>query len=51
MKLFGIISVGLDVTNQLLIIFSALVRYCRSNWNTMRQFFGYSQSSRKPMIQ
>jgi hypothetical protein len=29
MKLLGIISVGFDVTDQLLIIFSAFVRYWR----------------------
>jgi hypothetical protein len=38
MKLLGIISVGFDVTNQLLIRFSAFVRYWRKNWSTMRQY-------------
>jgi hypothetical protein len=28
MKLFGIISVGFDITDQLLIRFSTIVRYC-----------------------
>jgi hypothetical protein len=32
MKLFGIISVGFDVTDQLLIKFSAFVRYWRKKW-------------------
>jgi hypothetical protein len=32
MKLLGIISVGLDVTDQLLIRFSAFIRYWREEW-------------------
>jgi hypothetical protein len=32
MKLLGIISVGFDVTDQLLIRLSAFVRYCRKKW-------------------
>jgi hypothetical protein len=32
MKLFGIISVGFDVTHQLLIRFFAFVRYWRRKW-------------------
>jgi hypothetical protein len=32
MKLLGIISVGFDVTDQLLIRFSAFVRYWRKKW-------------------
>jgi hypothetical protein len=42
MKLLGIISVGFDVTNQLLITFSAFVRYWRKNGSTMRQYISYS---------
>jgi hypothetical protein len=36
MKLLGIISVSFDVTDQLLIIFSAFASYWRKNWITMR---------------
>jgi hypothetical protein len=32
MKLLGIISVGFDVTDQLLIRFTAFFRYWRKNW-------------------
>jgi hypothetical protein len=32
MKLLGIISVGFDVADQLLIRFSAFVRYYRKKW-------------------
>jgi hypothetical protein len=41
-KLLEIISAGLDVTDQLLIRFSAFVRYWRKNGNTMRQYISYS---------
>jgi hypothetical protein len=41
-KLLGMISVGFDVTDQLLIRFSALVRYWRKNGSTMRQYISYS---------
>jgi hypothetical protein len=41
MKLLGAISVGFDVTDQLLIRFSALARYWRKNWS-MRQYISYS---------
>jgi hypothetical protein len=51
MKLLGIISVGFDVTDQLLIRFSALVRYWRKNGSTMRQYISYAYTSKKPMIQ
>jgi hypothetical protein len=37
-----IISVGFDVTDQLLIRFSAFVRYWRKNGSTMRQYISYS---------
>jgi hypothetical protein len=42
MKLLGIISVGFDVTNQLLIKFSAFVRYWLKKWEyneTVRHLF------------
>jgi hypothetical protein len=42
MKLLGIISVGFDVTDQLLIRFSAFVRYWRINGSTIRQYISYS---------
>jgi hypothetical protein len=32
MKLLGIISVDFDVTGQLLIIYSAFIRYLRKKW-------------------
>jgi hypothetical protein len=35
MKFLGIISVGFDVTDQLLIRFSAFIRYWRKNESTM----------------
>jgi hypothetical protein len=37
MKLLGIINVGFDVTDQLLIRYFAFVRYWRKNGSTMRQ--------------
>jgi hypothetical protein len=51
MKLFGITHVGFDVTDQLLIRFSAFVRYWRRDGSTMRQYISYSKASRKPLIQ
>jgi hypothetical protein len=42
MKLFGIINVGSDVIDQLLIKFSAFVRYWRKEWEyneTVHQLF------------
>jgi hypothetical protein len=42
MKLLGIISVGFDATDQLLIRFSAFLRYCRKKWEyheTVHQLF------------
>jgi hypothetical protein len=39
MKLLGIINVGFDVTDQLLIRFSAFVRYWRKNNETVHQLF------------
>jgi hypothetical protein len=51
MKLLGIINVGFDVADQLLIGLSAFFRYWRKNWSTMREYISYSYTSRKPMIQ
>jgi hypothetical protein len=50
-KLLGIISVGFDVTGQLMIVYSAFVKYSRKNDNTMRQCISYLEISRKRMIQ
>jgi hypothetical protein len=51
MKLLGIINVGFDVTDQLLIRFSAFVGTGRKNGIAMRQYISYLQISRKPIIQ
>jgi hypothetical protein len=48
-EIIGIISVDFDVTGQLLIIYSAFVKYLRKNGNTMRQCLSYLQTSRKPI--
>ena len=40
-KLLQIISVDLDVTGRLLIIYSAFVKYLRKNGNTMRHCISY----------
>jgi hypothetical protein len=40
-KLLGIISVDFDVAGQLLIIYSAFVKYLRKNGNTMRHRISY----------
>jgi hypothetical protein len=42
MKRMGIISVGFDVTDKVLIRFSVFIRYWRKNGNAMRQKIGYS---------
>jgi hypothetical protein len=42
MILLGIVIVGLDVTDQLLIRFSAFGRYWRNNGSTMTQYIRYS---------
>jgi hypothetical protein len=36
-KLLGIISLGFDITGQLMIVYSAFVKYFRKNGNTVRQ--------------
>ena len=41
-KLLVIVSVDFDATGQLLIIYSAFIKYLRINWNTMKQCFSYS---------
>jgi hypothetical protein len=41
MELLGIISVGFDITDQLLIRLFAFVRYWRKNESTMRQYIIY----------
>jgi hypothetical protein len=43
MKLLGIINMGSDITDELLIRFSAFIRYWRKNGSTMRQYSTYSQ--------
>jgi hypothetical protein len=42
MKLLGTISVGFDVTDQLLITIFVFIRYWRKNVSTMRQYISYS---------
>jgi hypothetical protein len=41
MKLWGIINVGFDISDQLLIRFSALFRYWRKNGSAMRQYISF----------
>jgi hypothetical protein len=41
-KLLGIISVGFDIKDQLLIRFFAFIRYWRKNDNTVGQYISYS---------
>jgi hypothetical protein len=50
-KLLGIITIGFNVTDQLVIRCFAFGRYWRQNWSTVRQYISYSCTSRKPMIQ
>jgi hypothetical protein len=40
-EITGVISVDFDVTGQLLIIYSAFVKYLRKNGNTVRQCISY----------
>ena len=40
-KLLGIISVDFEARGQLMIIYSAFVKYMRKNWNTMKHFIRY----------
>jgi len=41
-KLLGIISMDFDTTGQLLIIYSAFIKYFRKKWNTVKQCNGYT---------
>ena len=50
-KLLGIINVDSDATGRLLIIYSAFVKYCRKNGNTMKQCISSLETLRKLMIQ
>jgi hypothetical protein len=50
-KLLGIIREDCAVTGQLLIIYSAFIKYLRKNGNIVKQCIRYLQSSRKLMIQ
>jgi hypothetical protein len=51
-KLLGIISVNLNATNQLLIIYCAFIKYLTKNEDEMKQFISYIYKvSKKPMIQ
>jgi len=47
-KLLGIISVDFDATGQLLIIYSAFIKYLRRNGNTMKQCISYFIYFKKP---
>jgi hypothetical protein len=40
-KLLGIISVDFDITNQLLITYSAFIKFFRSNGNTSEQYISH----------
>jgi len=50
-EIIGIVSVDFDAAGQLLIIYSAFVKYLRKNGNTMKQCIISLQTSRKLMIQ
>jgi hypothetical protein len=41
-ELLGIFSVNVDATGQLLIIYSAFVKYLRKNGNTMKQCISFT---------
>jgi hypothetical protein len=41
-EIIGNHQLGFDITDQLLIRFSAFFRYCRRNGNTMRHYIGYT---------
>jgi len=47
----GIINVECDIAGQLLIIYSAFLKYLRKNGNTLKQCIVCLQTSRKLMIQ
>jgi hypothetical protein len=48
---FCSVSVDFDVTGQLLIIYSVLIKYLRKSGNTKGQDINYLQTAGKPMIQ
>ena len=50
-KLLGTFGVDFDVTGQLLIIYSALVKYLGENGNALKQYISSLQNSRKPVFQ
>jgi len=50
-KLLRIINVDFDAAGQLLILYSAFVKYLRQNGNTMKQCISSLYTSRKLMIQ
>jgi hypothetical protein len=50
-KLLGIFGVDFDVTGQLLIIYSAFVKYLGENGNAMKQYIRNLQTSRKTVFQ
>jgi hypothetical protein len=50
MKLLGIISMGFDVTDQLLIRFSAFVRYWRKKWELFIDFKKAYDSVRREVL-
>jgi hypothetical protein len=50
-KLLGIIKVDFDATGQLLIIYSAFIKYLRKNGNTKKQCINSLYTSRKLMIE
>jgi hypothetical protein len=50
-KSMGVIDVDFNATGQILIIYSALVKYLRKYEKTMKQCISYLWTSRKPIIQ
>jgi hypothetical protein len=50
-KILGIISVGFDIADQLLIGSFAFVKYWRRNGSTMRHYISCSWTFKKSMIQ
>jgi len=50
-KLLGIISVNFDAAGQLLIIYSAFVKYLRKNGSTTKQCISSLHTSTKLVIQ
>jgi len=47
-KIIGIISVNIDITGQLLIIYSVFIKYLRENGNAMRQCISYCVADALP---